>query len=417
MYHAVRARLCRPSLDGLLTQAGTFTLTRDPTNGMLIGTTLDKVTTQLQHTGFGEVSNFAASASGVPIFTVKYARDDLGRITEKTETLGGVTDVYDYAYDVAGRLSEVKQNSASVASFTYDLNGNRLTSSDATGTFTAAYDAQDRLVHRQSSASSESYAYTTSGELLAKTANGQTTQYQYDVAGNLMSVALPNGTQIEYLVDGRNRRIGKKINGALVQGFLYGSQLQILAELDSTNHVVSRFVYAGGGNVPSYMFQGATTYRIITDHLGSPRLVVNTATGAIVQRMDYDAWGNVINDTNPGFQPFGFAGGLYDRLTFLTRFGARDYDAAAGRWTTKDPVGFAGGTQSLYAYSLSIPNSLVDVSGSSPEQEPNLRSEFGDLPPATVEAGLSGLSGMAEQIIRLQILPFSNALRRGRQAE
>ena len=45
----------------------------------------------------------------------------------------------------------------------------------------------------------------------------------------------------------------------------------------------------------------------------------------IAQRMDYDEFGNVITDTHPGFQPFGFAGGLYDLHTRLTRFGARDY--------------------------------------------------------------------------------------------
>jgi hypothetical protein len=30
------------------------------------------------------------------------------------------------------------------------------------------------------------------------------------------------------------------------------------------------------------------------------------------------------NDTAPGLQPFGFAGGLYDSDTGLVRFGARD---------------------------------------------------------------------------------------------
>jgi len=57
------------------------------------------------------------------------------------------------------------------------------------------------------------------------------------------------------------------------------------------------------------MVKGATTYRIVSDHLGSPRLVIDTATGAIAQRMDYDAFGNVLSDTNPGFQPFGLVGG------------------------------------------------------------------------------------------------------------
>jgi uncharacterized protein RhaS with RHS repeats len=70
-----------------------------------------------------------------------------------------------------------------------------------------------------------------------------------------------------------------------------------------------------------------TVYRFITDHLGSVRLVVNAADGTVAQRIDYDAFGRVLADTNPGFQPFGFAGGLYDAGTGLVRFGARDYDA------------------------------------------------------------------------------------------
>jgi len=111
------------------------------------------------------------------------------------------------------------------------------------------------------------------------------------------------------------------------------------------------------------MIKGGVTYRIIADHLGSPRLVVNTANGLVIQRMDYDAFGNVITDTNPGFQPFGFAGGLYDRDTKLVRFGARDYDAETGRWTAKDPILFEGGLANLYSYVGADPVNLQDADG------------------------------------------------------
>jgi RHS repeat-associated protein len=97
--------------------------------------------------------------------------------------------------------------------------------------------------------------------------------------------------------------------------------------------------------------------------LGSVRLVVNTQTGDIAQRIDYDAFGNVTQDTNPGFQPFGFAGGLYDVDTGLVRFGARDYDAEVGRWTAKDPILFAGGDANLYAYVSNDPLNFIDPSG------------------------------------------------------
>jgi RHS repeat-associated protein len=92
-------------------------------------------------------------------------------------------------------------------------------------------------------------------------------------------------------------------------------------------------------------------------------LVVNAETGEVVQRMDYDAFGRVLSDTNPGFQPFGFAGGLYDDDTGLVRFGARDYEAYSGRWTAKDPVLFGGGDANLYAYASRDPINYIDPNG------------------------------------------------------
>jgi RHS repeat-associated protein len=181
--------------------------------------------------------------------------------------------------------------------------------------------------------------------------------------GNLRAATLPDGKNIEYVIDGQNRRVGKKINGTLTQGFLYNGQLQIVAELDSAGNVVSRFVYGDRSNTPSYMIKNGIEYRIITDHLGSPQLIINTSDGSIVQRIDYDEFGNVLSDTNPGFQPFGFAGGLYDHDTSLIRFGARDYDSQSGRWITKDPISFAGGDTNLYSYVLADPVNGIDPIG------------------------------------------------------
>jgi hypothetical protein len=56
--------------------------------------------------------------------------------------------------------------------------------------------------------------------------------------------------------------------------------------------------------------KGRATYRIIPDHLGSPRFVVDVTTGVVAQEMRYDEFGRITLDTNPGFQPFGFAGRL-----------------------------------------------------------------------------------------------------------
>jgi RHS repeat-associated protein len=246
------------------------------------------------------------------------------------------------------------------AHYEYDANGNRLSvTHPGTGTVAGTYDAQDRLT----TYGAVTYSYSANGDLQTATSGTETTTYSYDVFGNLTAVALPSGTNIEYVIDGQNRRIGKKVNGTLTQGFLYSGQLRPLAELDGTGTVVSRFVYGTKINVPEYMVKGGATYRLLTDHLGSVRLVIDTATGTIAQRLDYDEFGQITQDTAPGFQPFAFAGGLYDPDTKLTRFGARDYDAFTGRWTRKDSIGFAGRSPNFYGYAFSDPISFQDPEG------------------------------------------------------
>jgi RHS repeat-associated protein len=110
------------------------------------------------------------------------------------------------------------------------------------------------------------------------------------------------------------------------------------------------------------LVKDGTTYRILSDQAGSVRLVVNASTGAIAQRINYDAFGVVTLDTNPGFQPFGFAGGLADLDTGLVRFGARDYDPRVGRWTSKDPLGLSGG-MNVFEYAAGDPVNFIDPTG------------------------------------------------------
>ncbi|MBN1570135.1 MAG: RHS repeat-associated core domain-containing protein, partial [Acidobacteria bacterium] len=345
--------------DGLLIGAGGLTLARDSQNGLLTGTAMGILTDSWSYNGFGEPATYSAAVNGSAVFSVTYTRDKLGRITDKSETMNGSTVAYHYDYDAAGRLTDVLLDGVPASQYEYDGNGNRTLTEYSGVSYSGTYDNQDRML----SYGPNTYSYTANGELLTKTTPSGTAGYIYDVPGNLRSVTLPDGTSIDYVIDGQNRRVGKKVTGTPTQGFLYDGQLQIAAELDGSGNVVSRFVYADRSNVPSYMVKSGVTYRIIADHLGSPRLVINTADGTIVQRMDYDEFGNASSDTNPGFQPFGFAGGVYDRHTGLIRFGARDYDPESGRWTAKDPILFDGNDFNLYGYVLNDPNNYLDPFG------------------------------------------------------
>jgi RHS repeat-associated protein len=354
--------------DGLLTGVGSLTMTRDPSNGLLtstsVGTGAGAVTESYAYSAFGEVASYSAQVGGKALLDIQYTRDALGRIGQKVETIDGVITAYEYGYDAAGRLAEVKKDGAVVRSWTYDAAGNRTSATERGVTISATYDAQDRML----SYGTATYTYGNAGELQSRQQAGEAapTTYAYDGFRNLIGAMLPNGAHLSYIIDALGRRVGKKVNGALTQGFLYENQLRPAARLGSTGKVDARFFYGLHANVPEYMVTAdAATYRFLLDHLGSPRLIVNASTGAVVQRIDYDEWGQVLNDTSPGFQPFGFAGGLYDRDSGLVRFGARDYDPKTGRWTDRDPSLFRGGPN-LYEYALGDSVNVFDHSGRTP---------------------------------------------------
>ena len=122
-------------------------------------------------------------------------------------------------------MTDVYKDGALVSHYDYDTNGNRVRYTGADGTFNGTFDVQDRML----SYGGSTYQYTANGELARKIALEGTTVYDYDVLGNLRAVTLPDGTKIEYLIDGQNRRIGKKVNGVLTQGFLYQDGLNPVA--------------------------------------------------------------------------------------------------------------------------------------------------------------------------------------------
>jgi RHS repeat-associated protein len=151
-------------------------------------------------------------------------------------------------------------------------------------------------------------------------------------------------------------------------------------------------------NVPDYMVRGGNTYRIVSDWRGSVRAVVDANAGTVIETIDYDAWGNVtsFSDTTCGggpgcfyFQPFGFAGGIYDKDAGFVRFGARDYDASVGRWTQKDASGFGGGSN-FYAYCANDPVNLVDPNGREPVTAQDMLNE---LEPTWIQQSRAALLG------------------------
>jgi RHS repeat-associated protein len=180
-------------------------------------------------------------------------------------------------------------------------------------------------------------------------------------------------------------------NIKITEKYLWLNQTTLLAVLDKDNNIKYRFTYVDERTPISYTDKQNNIFYLSYNHLGSLKAITDKNnqivkqidydsfgniideiyydnTGNIIQKITYDSSGNIINDTNPSNTktlniPIGFAGGLYDKDTKLTKFGYRDYDSNIGRWTSKDPIDFNGGDSNLYGYVLGDPVNFVDPSG------------------------------------------------------
>jgi len=365
--------------------------------------------TAVGHNTFGELSNRSTSyQSSLRYSETIDTRDRFGRITQRTEQVaGGPSRELGYEYDSAGRLYKVYRDPSGsndlIEEFGYDPNGNR-TSYDNYDTNThwtcsnQCYDHQDRLV----SYGPYTYTFDDDGVLQSKevTATGDQELHDYDALGNLLTVSFYGGlndnTQIRYLIDGRNRRIGRELwqisPPSLLPGaryYLYQDSLNPVGEVDDAGNLLISYVYVTRPNVPDYFINDQLgqegTYRILSDHLGSPRVVVRLSDGAVAERLDYTPFGKltrttILSPTDYTPIPFGFAGGLQDDLTGLVRFGARDYDPQTGRWTARDPILFGGGDPNLFGYVYGDPVNNADIDGLGRRG----RSPWAPAPPASV---------------------------------
>ncbi|WP_324171212.1 RHS repeat-associated core domain-containing protein [Sulfurimonas sp.] len=339
--------------DTLLTSSGDFTLTRDKANGYTTKVTDNTFTQNISYNNYGEVTSVSDNTFSYELSQ----RDKTGTITQKKETINGVSTRYDYTYDNRGRLTNVSKDNINVENYTYDNNGNRLQATVYGVTTSASYTLDDNLeVYGDAT-----YRYDEDGYLVQKTSPTQTTAYTYNTLGALTKVTTPTQT-INYHLNALNQRVAKEVNNEIVEKYLWLNLTTLLAIYDKDDKLIQRYNYTNN-RMPTSMTQNKQTYYLHYDQVGTLKLITDKNHN-IIKEVTYDTFGNILNDTNKNLNiPFGFAGGLQDKDTNLVHFGYREYDPHTGKWTAKDPIDFQGGDANLYGYVLGDPVNFVDPEG------------------------------------------------------
>ena len=340
--------------DGLLTGFGPFTFTRSGPGNTPSRIGDGTLAQDFTYDAIGRLRSKTTKVATATPYSVEYTHDNTGRLTKKTEA-GAGAHIHEYAYDLDGSLTEVKRDGEVAETYAYDVNGNRTSRKlGADEPVVATYDAQDRIVSR----GGVDYTYDADGYLTGRGATPSRT------ARTESCCPPPSGaTTVRYSYDGFGRMVART-DGAGTTQILYGnlaSPFQATATR-SPGGTLTRYFYDEDEKLFAFQ-RGSAWFYVAADQVGSPRVVTNA--GGVVQKvLEYDAFGAVLSDSNPGFDlPIGSAGGIADPATGLVRFGLRDYEPLAGRWTARDPILFAGAQANLYVYVGNNPISRRDPTG------------------------------------------------------
>ncbi|MBK6723000.1 MAG: hypothetical protein IPG58_06865 [Acidobacteria bacterium] len=314
----------------------------------------------------GNIAKQTVNFSGLANpFVQGYKYDSLDRISEAKETVNGTqTWIQNWGYDRYGNRS----------SFTQNVLGNTAVSNPTINAATNRFNTGQNYTFDKNGNITEDP--TSGGRQF--TFNGDNKQTQAKLGKTLI------GT---YSYDGEGKRV-KKVTGSESTVFVYSNGRLVEERNSSTNALVTSYLYAGS-QLPATETSTATNYTV-TDHLGSPRVVVN-GSGTVVSRRDFLPFGEELfadgtyRKTSDNYSTTGtdavrqrFTGYQKDTETGLDFAEARMYQNQHGRFTAIDPLLASGKsanpqTFNRYSYTMNQPLVLTDPngmqSGKKPEQQ------------------------------------------------
>lgn len=306
----------------------------------------------------GAVETRRESNNTLSTTTISWGYDGLYRLTSETSTQPSAVSRQDtYTYDKVGNpvaKTTVGGSGSVTTAYSYNANDQLTTETQSSQGIGYGYDANGSLTNKSAATAHASYRYDTrnrlSGAVLTDNSGTHVTSYRYNDQGIRVRATYDAGTNV-FLVDGNNPT----------------GYAQVLEELPERG-ATPRVSYTLGANVTGQSAGGVVSY-LLPDGHGSTRLLAS-ATGAILARYDYDAYGEVLGSGysvgSPPATKLLYADEQYDLALQQTYLRARYYEPAGGRFGQVDAFGGSiADPQSLnkYEYAHDDPIGRCDPTG------------------------------------------------------
>ncbi|PTN12731.1 RHS repeat-associated core domain-containing protein [Nitrosomonas aestuarii] len=345
--------------------------------------------------------------------------DAAGRITNTSH----INPVYNhtYEYDTLNRLIRQTGN-ASTRLWGYDANSNRILEQSGTMVYPYTIEANSNRLLSVAGPVVKNYSYDAAGNALSD----GIMDFSWNAAGRLSSVSSGGEAKVFSLYNGHGERTlkwhyrGRKTAPTIV---VYDSDGKFIGDYNKSENSRESNVWRLNqetvwfGDIPVAVIKqtvhadSVEIYTIDTDHLNTPRVIVDSTDVPVWLWHDRNAFGDSRPDEDPDSDGhlfkynLRFAGQYFDSETHLHYNYFRDYEPQIGRYLSSDPIGLAGGVNT-YGYVNANPLSFTDPTG---EAIPALIAACAGNPAcaAAISAGVGAFSGAA---INLASQLFSNGV-------
>ena len=303
------------------------------------------------------IDQIAASVSGG--LSLNFSVDVMGDIIDYNNTSRT------YTYDPLYRLTSSMKSSAPMEQYTYNKTGDRLSAALNNGAPTSY--TYTTGTHHLASVGAVARTYDANGNTQSGVATGYT--FGYDDK-NRLATATGSSSSAVYVTNGRGERVRKDVTSGTTVTTLYSYDEggTLLGEYSAAGAAQAEYIYLD--RTPIGVVNGTTLSYIETDHLGTPRQVINPANNVAIWSWAFIS--NAFGASAPNQDPDGngtafvlnlrFPGQYYDAETGLEYNYFRDYEPLSGRYVESDPIGLKGGI-STYAYVSNKPLTASDAKG------------------------------------------------------
>lgn len=230
--------------------------------------------------------------------------------------------------------SPVVSNQLSRVTYTYDESGNVL--SEVSETY-------DPNTHALTETKTTTHTWDAANRLIASAPDGRVLTYHYNALGNRVAKSV-DGIITRYLYEGKHALLELSVNNVTLAKNIRG--LSILKRNVS-------------GKALSYCFNAHGDVTALIDK-----------NGLLSGRYDYDAFGNLLEESDGHGNPYKYAGYEQDAETGLYNLKARYYSPKVARFISEDTYRGErtnGLSLNLYTYCHNEPVRYVDPTGFAPE--------------------------------------------------